>query len=146
MNDLQSVKTVWVAEPQAIVDNAPFTTATIDTKGFSKARIVFRIGATDIALAALKLTESNDSGMSGAADVSGADFSVSPLTLPSDTADNTSYAIHIDLRGRKRYLDLSATAGNGAAGTFATAFCDLYGATEHPNTAAERGFAQEAFI
>jgi hypothetical protein len=38
MNDLQNVKTVWITKPAAIVDNAAFTTDTIDTKGFSKIR------------------------------------------------------------------------------------------------------------
>ena len=146
MNQLQSVKTVWITKPAAIVDNAAFTTDTIDVKGFSKARIVVGLGALDIALAALKLRQSDDSGMGGAADISGADFSVSPLTLPSATDDNKLYAIHVDLRGKKRYLDLSLTGGDGAAGTFAIAWVDLYGASEHPNSATERGFAQEALV
>lgn len=146
MNDLQNVKTVWIAEPVAIKDNAAFTTATLDTKGFSKCRIVVGLGATDIALAAFKLTESDDSGMSGAVDVTGADFSVLPLTLPGAGDDGKLYGIFVELRGRKRYFDVSLTAGDGSAGTFAIAWADLYGAAEHPNTAAERGFAQEAII
>jgi hypothetical protein len=146
MNALQHVKTVFVTKPGAIVDNAAFTTDTIDTKGFSKGRIVVGLGALDIAIAAMKLRESDDSGMSGAVDVAGADFSVSPLTLPGATDDNNLYAIHIDLRGRKRYLDLSLTGGDGAAGTYAIVWADLYGASEHPNSATERGFAQEAIV
>ena len=50
------------------------------------------LGALDIAIAAMKLTESNDSGMSGAVDISGADFSVSPLTLPSARSSSTRQA------------------------------------------------------
>lgn len=146
MNDLQNVKTVYITKPGAIVDNSAFTTDTIDRKGFSKARIVVGLGALDIAVTAMKLRESDDSGMSGAVDVSGADFSVSPLTLPAATDDNKLYAIHLDLRGRKRYLDLSLTGGDGAAGTYAVAWVDLYGALEHPNTATKRGFAQEAIV
>lgn len=146
MNYLQDVKTVYITKPGAIVDNAAFTTDTIDTKGFSKGRIVVGLGALDIAIAALKLRQSDDSGMVGAEDVEGADFSVAPLTLPSATDDNKLYAIHIDLRGKKRYLDLTLTGGDGAAGTYAIAWVDLYGAAEHPNTATKRGFAQEAFV
>lgn len=146
MNSLQKVKTVYITKPGAIVDNQAFTTDAIDTKGFRKARIVVGLGALDVALAAFKLTESDASNMSGAADVAGADFSVSPLTLPADDADNTLYAIHVDLRGRKRYLDVSLTGGNGTNGTYAVAFCDLYDAEEAPSTAAERGFAQEAVV
>jgi len=146
MNDLQNVKTVYVTKPGAIVDNASYTTDTVDTRGFSKARFVVGLGALDIALAALKLQESDASNMASAADVSGADFSVSPLTLPAATDDNKLYAIHVDLRGRKRYLDLVITIGDGSTGGYAIAWVDLYGAAEHPNSATERGFAQEAFV
>lgn len=146
MNDLQKVKTVYVTKPGAIVDAAAFTTDIIDTIGFRKARFVVGLGALDIAVTAMKLTHSNDSGMSGAADISGADFSVSPLTLPSATDDNKLYAIHVDLRGKKRYMDLSLTGGDGSSGSYAVAWVDLYDAEEAPNSATERGFAQEAFV
>lgn len=146
MQDLQAVKTVAVTSPGPIVDDAAFTTNTVDTKGFKKARFVVMLGALDIAVAAFKLRESDDSGMSGATDVSGADFSVSPLTLPAATDDNNLFAIFVDLRGRKRYLDVSLTGGNGSTGTYAAAWCDLYDAYEMPNSAAERGMSQEAKV
>lgn len=142
MFDLTKVKTVAITNPAAIVDNAAFTTATIDTIGFSALRIVVQLGALDVALAAFKLRESNASDMTGAADVSGADFSVDG-TLPAATDDNKLYAIHVNLRGRKRYLDLSLTGGDGAAGTYANAWADLYRASEAPSDATGRGFAQE---
>ncbi len=41
--------------------------------------------------------------------------------LPTATDDNKCFKFEIDLRGRKRYLDLVATCGDGATGTFATA-------------------------
>lgn len=139
-------KIVAVTQPGAIVDNAAFTTATIDTKGFRYATFVVQLGALDIALAALKLQESNDSGMSGAVDISGADFSVSPATLPSATDDNKLYAIHVNLNGRKRYLDLSMTGGDGTAGTYASVFVILSRAEIAPSSAADRGFAQELIV
>lgn len=146
MKQLQAIKTVWITKPGAIVDDADFTTDTIDGKGFKSARIVVGLGATDIALAEFKLQQSDASNMASATDVSGADFSVSPLTLPSATDDNKLYAIHIDLKGKKRYFDLKLKAGDGSAGTFAVAWVDLYDAEEYPNSATERGFAQEAFV
>ena len=146
MNDLQQVKTVWITKPAAIVDNAAFTTDTIDSLGFRKMRIVIGLGALDIALAAFKLQNSDASNMGSATDVSGADFSVSPLTLASATDDNKLYAIHVDCRGKKRYFDVSLTGGDGATGTYAAAWVDLYDAEETPDTATERGFAQEAFV
>jgi hypothetical protein len=146
MNQLQSVKWQNVTPPAAIVDHAAFTTGAIDTKGFSKLIIIVCLGALDIALAAMKLQQSDSSNMSGAADVTGADFSVSPLTLPSATADNNVYEIHVDLRGKKRYMDLSLTGGDGTAGTYATVLAGLYGAAQHPDSATERGVAQQAFV
>lgn len=146
MNQLQSVKWQNVTPPGAIVDNAAFATATIDTKGFSKLIILVALGALDIALTAMKLQHSDASNMSGATDVSGADFSVSPLTLPSATDDNKLYEIHVDLRGKKRYFDLSLTGGDGSAGTYAVVLAGLYGAAQHPDNATERGVAQQAFV
>jgi hypothetical protein len=146
MQNMQNVKTVGITPPAAIIDNAAATTATVDTKGFTKARFMVYLGALDIAMSAFKLQQSDDSGMSGAADVSGADFSVSPLTLPSASDDNHFFAIYVDLRGKKRYMDLSLTLGDGAAGSFITAWVDLYGANETPDTATERGLTQQAFV
>ena len=146
MQNLQNVKTVFITKPGAIVDAAAFTTDIFDTKGFRKARVVVGLGDLDIALAAMKLQESDASNMASPADVTGADFSVAPLTLPSADDDNKLYAIHIDLRGRKRYMDLSLTGGNGQNGTYAVAWVDLYDGEEYPNSATERGFAQEAIV
>jgi hypothetical protein len=88
MQNMQNVKTVGITPPAAIIDNAAATTASVDTKGFSKARIVVYLGALDIAVSAMKLRHSDDD--STYSDISGADFSVSPLTLPSATDDNHS--------------------------------------------------------
>lgn len=138
-------KALAVTNPGAIVDNAAFTTATIDTKGFAFVTIILLLGAMDIALAALKLRESDDSGMSGAVDVDGADFSTD-ATLPGATDDNKLYAIHVNLKGRKRYLDLSLTGGDGSAGTYAAALAILSDAEEAPSSAEGRGFAAELIV
>lgn len=134
-----------VTPPAAIVDNAAFTTATVDTLGAGWVTFLVTLGALDIAVAALKLRESDDSGMSGAADVPGADFSVSPATLPAADADNNLYAIHVNMLGRKRYLDLTLTGGDGTAGSYATVHAILDRLQQTPLTAADRGFAQELF-
>jgi hypothetical protein len=143
MQRLQNLKFFQVTAPAAINDNTAFTTATIDTLGYDEMLIEVAFGAMDIAVAALKLQESDDSGMSGAADITGADFSVSPATLPSATDDNHFYGIHVKLGGaRKRYMDLSFTAGDGAAGTFASVNAILGKGEAEPSTAATRGFTQ----
>lgn len=139
-------KIQMVIQPAAIVDNTAFTTAEIDTAGFDYCQIYVAVGATDIAMAVLKVQESNTSG-SGMADISGLDFDGdtaiggSAAALPSATDDNKVFACDIDLRGRKRYLDLSATAGDGAAGTFAVAWAVLSRGEEGvgPSTPSDRG-------
>lgn len=152
MNALQETKLVSITPPAARVDNAAFTTAAIDTQGFNKLRVVVYLGDTDIAMTQLKLTESDDSGMSGETDIVGCIYgtSTNPDTgttsaLPSATDDNKFFVFHVDLKGRKRYIDLKATAGDGSAGTFAAAFADLYEAIAVPSTAATRGAAANLF-
>ena len=143
--ELQATKWLSVTPPAAIVDNAAYTTTEIDTNGFDYCVVVVYIGATDIAMAACKVQESDTSG-SGFADVSGLDtdgdtnIAGGTATLPTATDDNKFILFEIDLRGRKRYLDLSITAGNGTAGTFATAFAVLCrGNTSPGNVIADRG-------
>ena len=144
MIEASATKTVAITPPAAIVDNAAFTTSSVDTIGFRHCIIYVLLGALDIAVAAMKLRESDDD--SSYADVSGGDFSVSPATLPAATDDNKLYAIHVDLRGRKRYLDLSLTGGDGTLGTYAVAWAVLSRGEESPNSVTERGMAQELFV
>jgi hypothetical protein len=126
----QDVKYVSVTPPAAIVDNAPYPTAEIDRIGYDYATIIVYLGATDIAMSALTVTESDTSG-SGHGNVTGliygtsTDIDGSTSSLPSATDDNGFFIFEIDLRGRKRYLDVTATAGDGSAGTFATILCIL---------------------
>ena len=146
MNQLQNTKLVSITPPAAIVDNASYTTASIDTQGWDYLQVVVYLGATDIAMTALKLQESDTDG--SYADVTGLVFGTSSniagstSTLPSATDDNKFFVFDVDLRGRKRYFDLVATAGDGTAGTFLTAFAILSRGKEQPVTAAERGASQ----
>lgn len=144
MNELHNAKFEQVIAPAAIVDDASFTTNEIDTLDFDYATIVVSIGATDIAMTALKVQESDTSG-SGFADISGADVSSatdidgSATALPSATDDNNLVVIQLDLRGRKRYLDLVATAGNGSTGTYGSAICVLSKGAIAPESVAGAG-------
>lgn len=147
MNELQHAKVVNVTPPAAIVDNASFATTTIDTAGFEKLAVYFTLGATDIAMSALKLQESDDSGMSGAADIAGCVYGTSVLpqttttsSLPSANDDNKVFGFFVSLQGRKRYIDVVATAGDGSTGTFGACVAFLYNG-EAVNTATERGLA-----
>jgi hypothetical protein len=145
MRHLQNCKFINVTPPAAIVDNAAFTTASVDTRGWDEAAFVVSLGALDVALAAFKLRESEDD--SSYADVSGADFSVSPLTLPSATDDNKLYAVFVRCGGsRKRYLDLSLTGGDGTAGTYASVLALLTKGETVPDSATDRGLSQQALV
>ncbi|HEV2862853.1 MAG TPA: hypothetical protein VGX48_17690 [Pyrinomonadaceae bacterium] len=146
MINSQETRTVVITPPQGPVDNAAFVTATLDTLGAGYVDFIVVLGSIDAALAALKVRESDASDMTGAADVPGADFSVAPSALPGATDDNKAYHIGLDMRGRKRYLDLVLTAGDGAAGTFACVIAQLSRLASSPRTAAQRGFAGELLV
>jgi hypothetical protein len=142
-------KIVAITQPQAIVNNTSWTTASVDTLGFRYATIIVQLGATDIALTALKIQESDDDGSTDTyADVTGlvASGTSGSGRLPTATDDNSFFAFEVDLKGRNRYLDLVATIGNGSTGGFMSAFALLSRAEESPNTAAERGFAWELHL
>jgi hypothetical protein len=135
-------KLVAVTPPAAILDNASATTSVIDTLGFNYCTIYLLLGATDVAMAALKVQESDAAAsataLTSGTDITGLDYAGA---LPDASADNTIYAFDIDLSGRKRYLDLVATAGDGSAGTYLSAWAVLSRGQEVPVTAAQRGLA-----
>jgi hypothetical protein len=138
MIEAHNQKFVSITPPAAIVDNAGFTTAAIDTLGFRYLTIVVFLGALDIALTVFKLRESDDN--STYSDVTGANYAVDS-TLPAATDDNKMFAFQVDLRGRKRFIDLSMTGGDGTAGTYAAVFAVLSRPESYPNTPEARGFA-----
>ena len=150
---LENFKLVSVIPPAAVVDNAAFTTAEVDTVGWDFARFVVYFGAIDIAATVLKVTESDTTG-SGHVEIDATDFSDATqtdinggaLALPSADDDNKFFVIDIDLRGRKRFLDLNLTGGDGSAGAYAAAWCELYRGETLPRTEAGRGVAQMVSI
>ena len=139
-------KVMSIAHPQALVDDASWTTSEIDTATFSYMRVIVDIGATDVAMAALAITESDTSATSHA-NVTGLIFGTSTnsagstSSLPSGTDDNSFFLFDIDLRGRKRYIDLTMTAGDGSTGTYGSVVALLWGETA-PDSAAEYGASQ----
>ena len=137
-------KIVPIRTPQAIVDAGSWTTTAIDTKGWDYMSVFVMFGATDIDMVALKLQTSDEDG--SYADLTGADFTVAPATIPQDDDDNTVWAIHVDLRDKKRFFDLVATAGDGTAGTYLVAWAELSRGENVPSSATERGLAQELIV
>lgn len=143
MTPAQNSKYVLVTPPAAILDNASATTNSIDTKGWDYLQVLCLVGATDIAMSALKLQTSDTD--SSYADLTGAIFGTSTnidgstSAVPSATDDNKVFVIEVDLRGKKRYFDLVATAGNGTTGTYFSAVAVLSKGEISPITAAGRG-------
>lgn len=143
----QRQKFVSITPPAAIVDNSALTTAELDTIGYDYCQVVVYLGATDIAMTVLKVQESDTSG-SGMADVTGLVFGTSnnltgsASTLPAATDDNKFFVFDIDLRGRKRYLDVGATVGDGTAGQYTAIFAILSRTEDGGTNAAAQGAAQ----
>ena len=59
--------------------------------------------------------------------------------LPGAGDDNKLVVFHINLAGKKRYILLAATAGDGAAGTYLSAIGALSRARQIPDSIAEMG-------
>ena len=139
MNELQHCKFVSAVKPTAITDNATATADVIDCRGFDYATIVVQLGATDIALTALKVQNCATSGGSYA-DITGATFAGgsgmgdATLALPSATDDGQTCVFQIDLRGKNPFLKLVVTFGDGSTGGFVAAVAALSRAKIAPST------------
>lgn len=141
------VKWVNVTPPVAIKDNASWSTTEVDTLGFDYLEYIIALGATDIAVAALKATEGDTTGQAST-DITGAIFGTSTnidgstSSLPSATDDNKIFVIQLDLRRRKRFIDLTFTAGDGTSGTYGAVIARLSRGHVAPLTAAAMGASQ----
>jgi hypothetical protein len=139
----QSARYAVAIAPAAIIDNASATATAIDCAGASYLEIPIQLGATDIAVTVLKLEESDVSG-SGYTDITGATFSAGSnvdgvaLALPSATDDNQPHVFQVDLVGRKRYIRVVCTFGDGSAGGFVAATARLSNVSFLPPTSTER--------
>ena len=115
MKAAQAVKYVQITPPAAIVDNAAFTTAAVDTLGWRHLTIVAILGALDIAAASSSIRQSDASNMGSPSTIAtgGTDY-----TLPTASSDNTNHVFEVDLLGKKRYIDFEITGGDGATGSY----------------------------
>lgn len=121
--------------------DATGTTATdieIDTRGYDYLTVVIQLGNVAANMTALKLQESDSSGASEA------DFTGSAFTAPTSSDDNKFYVALLDLRKRKRYISIVATAGAGA--TLISAIGILSRAEVTPTSASERGAAEQIVL
>lgn len=131
MDSFQHAKEVVAIPPSAILDNASATASEIDCRGYDRVRIRLYLGATDIAMTALKVQSSATSGGSFA-DITGATFDGglntdgTALALPSATDDNQVCVFDVDLQGQNRFLKVVATFGDGTSGGYIAGGASLY--------------------
>lgn len=141
----QNEKINRLIDPAAIVDNGSFTSQVVDTLGWDWATAFFHLGATDIAMAALVLQESDDNSSyadisaTNMANTSNLDIAGTAVALPSSTDDNKFVRMDLDLRHRKRYLKAVATAGDGSTGTYLEGCILLRRGEVFPSTVAGAG-------
>ena len=140
MLDLQNYKFAFGLVETISASGTDNLDAEIDTLGYNSLCIVLTIGTTDCAISDFQVTASDTSG-SGYTDISGATFS----SLPTATDDNEVWAIFIDLRNQKRYVQVDIGLGTGTNGEVAV--IGLLGdADDAPTSASERGLGGEAFV
>ena len=97
------------------------------------------VGATDIAVATLKIMES--ATKTDATTLGGSPTQVFDVTTkPGAGDDDKVWVLGVNLRAdRKQFLQLQATAGDGTTGTFLAATAVLRKSGVRGSTAAERG-------
>jgi len=129
MIELQETIIKNAIPPAAIKDDAAFSSLVIDKKdlrGAAYAEFVIALGATDVAMATLKVMESdtktNDTTLGGTpAEV------IDTASKPGATDDDKVLVIGVDLRkSRQRYMQLQAprkppAPENGSQSTFLSA-------------------------
>lgn len=148
----QNSKIDVVIFPQVIADNAEWvgssgsTANSADALGFHYGCFNFMLGASDIAVAGLIVVSSTTSTLTSV--TARYTFGGTGLmALPGATSDDGVWRLFIDLRKYgDRYWGVTATAGNGSAGSYAAAWYEFFRADEVPNTAAERGCTAVDFI
>ena len=130
MNSLQHCKWVAAIKPAAILDNASATATEIDATGYDFVAIAVTLGATDIAVTALKVQAASSSGGSFS-DVTGANFDGgtglggATLALPSATDDGQVCLFLLDVRNKNPFLKVVATFGDGSVGGYISAVACL---------------------
>jgi len=121
------------------INGTTATDAELDTAGYHYLTVWIQTGNVAANMTALKIQDS-DASASGEADITGLAF-----TSPTAAAgDNNEYVAFIDLRSRKRYISIVATAGAGATLISATGL--LSNAEVSPIDITTRGVTQQLIV
>lgn len=135
---LQNVKFQKMIVP-ASISSATATEIECDTKGYDYLTVIVQLGDVPANMTVLKLQETDTSG-SGEADFTGSAF-----TAPTAAGGDSDVLVaFIDLRKRKRYISIVATAGAGT--TFLSAIGILSRAEVSPTSATERGIDEQLVL
>ena len=125
----------------ASINDATATEIELDTLGFDYCTIYVYFGAMAAAMTALSVKEGDTSGSYDSTAIAAYgttdDIAGSTSALPTASDDGKCFMFDIDLKGRKRYLELTATGAAGA--NLIGAFALLSRADNGPVTAADRG-------
>ena len=121
------------------INGTTATDAELDCSGYHYLTVYILTGNVAANMTALKLQESDTTGASEA-DISGGAF-----TAPLATGgDNNEYIAMIDLRKRKKFISLVATAGSGA--TLISAIGILTRAEVSPTDITTRGVTEQLIL
>jgi hypothetical protein len=130
--------------PVALVTGGSILTTEIDTIGWDYLQVVMSLGVTDGIFTTLSITEADVSATSHTA-VTGLVYDVSAnidgdtSSIPGISDSNNIFAFDIDLRGRKRFIDLTGTVDGTGSGAFASVIAILSRAEDTPVTMTQRG-------
>lgn len=113
-----------LSAPIDVTDNTPLVSSVLDTQGYDAIELLLAAGVLADAGAtfAVKIEESNDSGMSGANEVAAADL----YGAPANWTEASDGAVQqFGYRGIKRYLQITITPSGNASSApfFIGAFC-----------------------
>lgn len=141
---LQETKIFNAIPPAGSQDNAAFSSLVIDKLDLDGAiylEFIVALGTLDADLATLKVMESDtktDATTLGGTPAEVVDGLTN--TTPGDSDDKAVAVLGVDLgQSRKRYLQLQATAGDGASGSFLAAVAIASRPITAGSSAATRG-------
>lgn len=151
MLHIAHVKNFVMIAPAALATAATATNAILDTSGFRSALITVAFNAasatnSNATLASISLQESDQSSatssfttISGGGGLTAASGTSFAIGVNNQTSSGAVLQYAVDLRGRKRYLQLIATNGTAANVTHIAAVASLSRAEQVPNSATEAG-------
>jgi len=145
MKQLQQTEVLGGIFPVAIKDDAAWVSQVIDVSEADYAEVAAMIGATDIAVAVMKIMESDTK--TNETTLSGSPTEVMDVTTkPGAADDNKVWVLGVNCRGaRKKFIQLQMTAGDGTGGTFAAAIWRVITSGVTSSLAADRGVEQAQY-